>query len=187
MNIFYIDEDPKKAAVAQYDKHVVKMILESAQMLSTCHRLLKGTSKETFDTNKGKIVRRHILPDPGEEALLYQVAHAEHPSTRWVRESMGNYLWLYNHFLALQDEYTYRYDKVHASSRMNEVLAIPPVMPHTRQTPIPLCMPLHYHSNDHVESYRRFYVLEKSDRNKFNYRRNRPAPEWFEIIQSSQH
>jgi hypothetical protein len=42
MNIFYLDKDPIKAAEYSCDKHVVKMILESAQMLCTAHRVLDG-------------------------------------------------------------------------------------------------------------------------------------------------
>ena len=69
MNIFYLHEDPKKAAEYQYNKHVVKMILESAQMLCTAHHLLDG-------------------PDAD---VPYKIAHKNHPSTVWARQSSQNY------------------------------------------------------------------------------------------------
>ena len=42
MNIFVLDKDPHIAAQMHCDRHVPKMIVESAQMLSTAHRLLDG-------------------------------------------------------------------------------------------------------------------------------------------------
>ena len=93
MNIFYLDPHPTVAAQQCCDKHVVKMILESAQMLSTAHRVL----------------------DKNDNELLYKEAHKNHPSTKWVRESHLNYQWLYAHFVALGEEYTARYGKIHVS------------------------------------------------------------------------
>ena len=91
MNIFYLDRDPVKAAQYQYNKHVVKMILESAQMLCTAHHLIMGDDAD----------------------VPYKVAHPHHPSTKWVTYSASNYAWLYQHMLALGDEYTKRYGKTH--------------------------------------------------------------------------
>ena len=99
MNIFYLDRDPVIAAQMMCDKHVVKMILESAQMLSTAHRVLDG---DEYADRKG----------------LYKLAHKNHPSTIWVRSSLENYTWLYDHMVALMAEYTYRYGKHHATERL---------------------------------------------------------------------
>ena len=85
MNIFYLDKDPVKAAQVQYNKHVVKMILESAQMLCTAHH--------------------HY----GNDAVPYKKAHYNHPSTIWAREDAYNYMWLYDHMMALGKEYTKLY------------------------------------------------------------------------------
>lgn len=143
MNIFYIDTDPRHAAQMMTDRHVVKMILESAQMLSTAHRELDG------DVN-------------GD--VLYKSAYVNHPSTAWVRASLGNYAWLYEHFVALNDEYTARYGKVHKSfSRLNHVICHPPrhivLGPFT---PPPCCMPEQYQKyDDHVKNYRAYYIGEK--------------------------
>ena len=92
MNIFYLHRDPKKAARYQYNKHVVKMILESAQMLCTAHH--------------------HYDEDTD---VPYKKAHYNHPSTKWVRQSDEHYDWLYNHMLELGNEYTKRYSREHLS------------------------------------------------------------------------
>ena len=90
MNIFYLHEHPQLAASYVYDKHKVKMILESAQMLCTAHHVFGNG---------------HNVP--------YKQAHLNHPSTIWVRESTHHYYWLYEHMLALGNEYTKRYGKKH--------------------------------------------------------------------------
>ena len=90
MNIFYLDKDPYKAASHFYDKHKVKMILESAQMLCTAH---------------------HVCGNPDDAP--YRRAHLMHPSTIWARQSRPNYFWLYEHMIALGQEYTKRYGKIH--------------------------------------------------------------------------
>ena len=88
MNIFYLSECPVESAQAQCDKHVVKMILESAQMLCTAH---------------------HACPSDAERPeKFYKQAHLNHPSTIWTRGNRSQYLWLYNHMLALGEEYTKR-------------------------------------------------------------------------------
>ena len=93
MNIFYLDKDPELAAIYQYNKHVVKMILESAQMLCTAH---------------------HCYGDKWQkENVPYKQAHLNHPSTIWTRQCFQNYRWLYLHMLALGSEYTKRYDRTH--------------------------------------------------------------------------
>lgn len=94
MNIFALSANPIEAAKLQCDKHVVKMILETAQMLSTAHRELGS-----------KI----------SEELLYKKTHVNHPSAVWLRKSWPNYRWAVAHFEALCDEYTFRYKKVHLS------------------------------------------------------------------------
>jgi hypothetical protein len=96
MNIFVLDTSPVLAAQSQCDKHVVKMIVESAQMLSTAHRLLDGTVQHTSkQTATGKLRRTKVwkLADPNLESRLYAVVHPGHPCTLWTCESMANYIW----------------------------------------------------------------------------------------------
>jgi hypothetical protein len=105
MNIFYLDRDPKIAAQMHCDKHCIKMILESAQMLSTAHRVIDGD-------------------DYANERGLYKMAHKNHPSTIWVRSSDEHYNWMYSLMLSQMEEYTYRYDKHHATERLIEPLRL---------------------------------------------------------------
>ena len=125
MNIFYISKDPVQAAEWMVDKHVVKMILESAQLLSTAHRILDG--QETLGKSKtGRNVKRWILPD-ARESVLYSATHINHPSAIWCRRSVENYNWLADHMFALLYEYTYRYNKQHKiEGELSYMLQSPP-------------------------------------------------------------
>ena len=89
MNIFYISEDPVQAAQWMVDKHVVKMILESAQLLSTAHRYLDGV-EIVGKTKTGRNAKRWKLSDARED-VLYSGTHIKHPSAAWCRESVENY------------------------------------------------------------------------------------------------
>jgi hypothetical protein len=48
MNIFVLDTNPAKAAKYHNNKHCVKMILETAQLLSTAHRIIDGKQEEIY-------------------------------------------------------------------------------------------------------------------------------------------
>jgi len=102
LNIFFVDSDPVVAAQSLVDKHVVKMILESAQLLSTAHRLLDG---EEFEgkTKTGRKAKRWKLHD-ARENVIYSATHINHPSAVWCRQSVENYNWLVDHFFALMLE-----------------------------------------------------------------------------------
>jgi hypothetical protein len=164
MNIFYLDKDPAICAAMHVDKHCVKMILESAQLLSTAHRVLDGV--ETIQlSNSGRKVKRWILPDD-VRSVLYEATHINHPSAVWVRQSKQNYLWLYALFDALCKEYTYRYGKVHKCERelIHKVLSIVPnnittFKGFTEPTP---AMPEQYKvPGNSVQSYHNYYNGEK--------------------------
>ena len=91
MNIFVLDNNPYACARYHCDKHVVKMILESAQMICTTH---------------------HLLPNPKlKYEIPYKATHTNHPCNRWLRDSLANYMWLYKLTHALNNEYRYRYNK----------------------------------------------------------------------------
>ena len=160
MNIFYLDRDPVVAAQMMCDKHVVKMILESAQMLSTTHRVLDGDAYADL-------------------IGMYKMAHKNHPTTVWVRSSVENYMWLYDHMIALMNEYTYRYDKHHATEKMIAPLKKPPIMLletlRKEFTSPPQCMPDYCKGVDTVSAYQTYYILEKSD---FATWKRRDKPEW---------
>lgn len=161
MNIFWLDDDPVKAAQLQCNKHITKMTLESSQMLSTAHRVIDGDD----------------APDE-----CYRIAHKNHPCSLWTMKTSANYEWHYQHFVALADEYTYRYGKVHASfTKLNHILKNLPknikigtlTMPALAMKDHPECI----FENDPVKSYRAFY---KTKQDRFDMVWSyREIPEWF--------
>ena len=141
MNIFILDECPIKSAQLQCDKHVVKMIVESAQMLSTAHRMLDGIQERRPSKSGKTIVKYYRHPMPELEEQLYKAVHHYHPCTVWTMESEANYLWHLEHFEALLVEYEYRYGKRHSSRKLLSVLSKVPVnIPRRNQTPFKLAM-----------------------------------------------
>lgn len=185
MNIFVLDESPVLAAQMQCDKHVVKMIVESAQMLSTAHRILDGKMRvveTTTASGKKRNVKRWLLADKEMNDILYGVTHPGHPSTKWTMESMANYIWHYEHFCALCDEYTHRYGKTHKTdAALRFVLdEAPKNIPDIGQTPFRLAMnsqPQCMNPADPVSSYRAFYQT-KQGRFKMVWSK-RGKPDWF--------
>ena len=138
MNIFYLDEDPKLAAIYQYNKHVVKMILESAQILCTVHR--------------------HF----GNNDVPYESTHKNHPSTVWVRQNSIHYDWLYDHMRALGEEYYVRYGKTHLSiTKCKDLVYLPPGIPTIKFQQPPQCMPDEYKDKCSVQAYWNYYIGEK--------------------------
>lgn len=178
MNIFYIDTNPIEAASQMVDKHVVKMILETTQLLSTAHRLVDGT-EYVGQTKTGRKAKRWVLPDARED-ILYSATHVNHPSAVWCRTSVANYKWLYEHLKALHYEYTYRYDKVHACNVLMDTLQhTPKNMTRQEWTPMPSCMaPEYIVSDDPLTNYRNYYKIGKSRMHKWT---KRPAPEWINV------
>ena len=174
MNIFYISKDPVQAAQWMVDKHVVKMILESAQLLSTAHRVLDG--KEYIDSSSGRRIKRWKLFDD-REPVLYKATHINHPSAVWCRASVSNYIWLSDHLYALLNEYTYRYGKVHKCSELAYPLQSPPLnLKKWDETPMLCAMDDKYIiSKDPVENYRNYYKAGKVALHKWT---KRQAPDW---------
>jgi len=182
MNIFILDRDPVKAAQQQCDKHVVKMIVESGQMLSTTHRMIDGSMERRL-SKSGKVrVQYWKLPDERED-ILYKACHFNHPSTVWTRESLENYQWHYNHFIALCDEYKYRYNRTHMTdTKLREALSKAPNKIPTNVGPTEFKLAMK--SNPEcilecpIDSYRAFYQT-KQDRFNMVWT-NRKVPEWFQ-------
>ena len=155
MNIFVLDIDPVIAAQSQCDKHVVKMILESAQLLSSVHHLTNSI--------------------PG----LYKLTHKNHPCSIWARTSISNYKWLCSHALGLCNEYTFRYNKIHASQKIIELCANNiPEIPEVGLSKFALAMPEEYKTDDPVLSYRNYYIKDKAKNIKINFTK-RDVPKWF--------
>ena len=139
MNIFVVDRDPKVAATMLCDKHVVKMIVETAQMLCTAASKLG-----------------HQVP--------YKPTHAKHPCTLWAGESLSNWNWLVKHGMALCEEYTLRYKKIHKTQSIIEWCRDSNISPANDigLTPFRLAMPDIYKDKDPVKSYRDYYIGEKA-------------------------
>ncbi len=180
MNIFYLSSSTSKCAEYHVDRHVTKMCIEYAQLLSTAHRLLDGT--EYFDkTSNNRKIKRWMLPDK-RESLLMKSTHPNHPSAIWCRESKENYEWIYNLWKNLLSEYTYRYGKVHACARLLETLKTTPSnipdKPFTQVTP---AMPDECKiPGDSIASYRNYYINNKRHLASWEGKVNsRNVPEWF--------
>lgn len=151
------------------------MILEYAQLLSTAHRVLDGTEILT-SSNSGRKVKRWILPDE-RDAVLYKATHIQHPSAIWTRESEANYVFLWELFRCLLDEYTFRYEKIHATSRLLMSLSILPTRILSKEfIEPPLAMPDKYRVlGDSITSYRNYYLGEKT--RMFSWKQ-RKMPDW---------
>ena len=176
MNTFYLHEDPVIAAEMHCDKHAVKMPVESGQMLSTVHRYLDGNPCLRW-SKTGRTMKHWEMEDANKESKLYKVAHLNHPSTIWTRESSENYLWHYELFKALLGEYTYRYGKVHKSAQLLDMLSIlPKNISEGEFTQPPQCMPDQYKCDDSVQAYRNYYLGEKAGFAKW---KAREVPTWF--------
>jgi len=176
MNIFMVDDDPMAAAIALCDRHVVKMILESAQLLSTAHRILDGRIEDAL-TDKGRRKTLYHLDD-ARDPVLYKPTHINHPSNVWTRTSIENYTWLVDHFFSLMAEYNHRYDKTHKCyGELSYMLQSPPKKLEAWDwTEMPNCMPEEYIiSKDPVQNYRQYYRIGKKHLHKWT---NRKPPEW---------
>jgi len=161
MNIFYFYDCPVLSAQAQPDKMLVKMPLETAQMLCTAHRELDGD-------------------DYADEVGLYKRAYWNHPCTVWARESYDNYRWLYKHFIALGNEYKYRYGREHGSiTKLKDVLEPCPLnINKEKMTPPAQAMPHEYKNDDPIKAYRDYCTHEK---HYAKWEKGRDKPEWWTL------
>ena len=162
MNIFFLDYDTQKCAQYHCDKHVVKMVLETAQLLCGVHHM---TDQVTTNYRSST------------DQVPYKLSHKNHPCAIWARESLSNYLYLCDLGLELCKEYTYRYGKRHKSQEIIEwCLTNKPQIVDKNFTTPPKAMPDEYKVNDVIQSYRNYYNGAKKDFAKW---KNRDAPDWF--------
>lgn len=175
MNIFVLDDDPVIAAKLHCDKHVVKMILESAQLLSTAHRLIDGVPYDG-SSRSGRKAKRWQLPD-NRDSVLYQATHINHPCAVWCRETSENYKWLYRMFIGLTDEYSFRYGKTHKCVDMTTQLnAVPNSIRIANLTEFPQAMPDECKTKNAADAYKNYYIIHKK---RFAVWTKREVPEWF--------
>ena len=162
MNIFFLSLSPKEAAEFHGDKHVVKMILETAQMLYSAHWVLNPLK----------------LPENA-----YKLAHKNHPCSVWVRTSLYNYLWLCSLGYWLCREYTHRYSKIHKTeAHIDWLFANTPSVPRINFTEPPQAMPLEYKKDSVVEAYRLFYIESKIKQRGIVKYTKRDVPDFLEGI-----
>ena len=156
MNIFFLHLDPKTCAQMHVNKHVVKMILESTQLLCTAH---------------------HLSPNKMGYKPPYKLTHKNHPSALWTRESVSNYKWLCKLGKELCIEYKYRYNKEHKSEKyIDELMNNVPDIEDIGFTQPRQAMPDMYKDlNDSLEAYRQYYFFEKTDLHEW---KNREKPYW---------
>ena len=155
MNIFHLDKNPLFCAQWLCDKHCVKMVVETAQMLCTAYQ-------------------RHF----GLKDDLYKPAYPKHPMTIWVGDTKENYFFTMRLFNYMLDEYTNRYSKVHSSSRINLLLNSKYKEWHNlsgKFTKPPLCMPDQYKTDCYITSYRKYYIGEKKRIAKYKFTE---PPQW---------
>jgi len=198
MNIFVLNEDPKIAAQMHLDKHVVKMIIEYAQLLSTAHRIrdgrqvveilpsgkkqkiqLLGKEVTIFESRlnpfTGTTVEKHYIVDP----ICYNLSHQNHPCAIWCRESDSNYLWLFKLLQETAAEFTHRYGKIHKTwTDTKDFLSSPPKnIPAGDLTPWPQAMGDEFKvQDDPVLAYQNYYIGAKAPFARWT---NRTTPSWF--------
>lgn len=157
MNIFYLDQKPWLAAQYHNDRHVVKMVLETAQLLSAAHHILDRDTPICQN--------------------VYKLTHKNHPCAVWVRASYQNYMWTYQLLQYLLAEYTFRYGKEHKTSRLMDYLQhIPNNIPPVPFTPVALAMPDELKLPNPVDAYRNYYRQGKAHLAKWT---KRETPSWW--------
>lgn len=151
---------PNQAAMYNCDRHVVKIILEVVEMMGY-----------VYDSGK------FILPWVNKKN-----PHFSHPMSKWLRYSKQNFDWAYNHAVALCEEYTYRYDKIHSYQKHIEWIGMNmPIdnLPDLGRTDWPRCFGTWKDkieiTDNAVQDYRQYYMLAK----RFATWKKRPIPEWF--------
>jgi hypothetical protein len=155
MNIFFLDENPTLSAQYHVDKHVVKMILETAQLLCSVHHVTEQVT----------------------EQVPYKLSHKNHPCAVWARQSLSNYLYLCELGLELGKEYTHRYGKRHKSiDVINWCIINKPNIPDIGFTTPAMAMPDEFKTDSVVESYRNYYMGAKISLASW---KNREKPKWF--------
>ena len=170
MNIFALDNNPYTAAKWQNDKHVVKMVTETAQCLA-CALIRHETPTELLPlTSKGTPVRG---------------GYHHHPSSIWAGNTRENFLWLCRHGLALADEYTARYNKIHACTKqIKTMILLARFIPQGKLEKFAIaisdemkCRQINnFDTLPEVTQYRLYYKLDKA--HLANWKQNKP--EWYD-------
>lgn len=164
MNIFFLHFDPETCAQMHVDKHVIKMILETCQLLCSAWHMADP---------------EHKLYTP-----CYKLTHKNHPSAIWTRESKSNYDWLCQLGLELCKEYTYRYGKTHTCQKYIISLSKnTPPLPDNAFTEPTQAMPNDYKYSSSIDAYREYYFFDKRRMHSWKGKVNsRSPPEWIKEL-----
>jgi hypothetical protein len=185
MNLFILSSNPDAAAKAHADKHVVKMILEACQMLYTAHWITAYRGLLAYRSAVGisRAQKKLAVPPSMATAPLqksgdqgYRPVHLHHPCTKWIRNSLENYLFAAQLAIAIGNEYSYRYGgKHHCMEHAKWLLANPPVLPSRGLQPFVMAMDPEYKvSSDPIECYQEYYRVSKGGRGLLQYTRRAP-------------
>ena len=159
MNIFFLDKTPEKSAQYLCDKHVPKMLLESAQMLSTA-------------------LHSHTM---GISTGIYKEAYPNHPMTKWVGFNQDNFNWALENAMWIDEEYKTRFKKQHKSGKVIQCIIDNDYykdIPDGFFSEPPQCMPDEYKDKDYVSAYRKYYQGAKSYFAK--WKKGRQQPDWWQ-------
>ncbi|KAL0216784.1 hypothetical protein P9112_008968 [Eukaryota sp. TZLM1-RC] len=185
MNIFFLSKNPKEAANDMCDQHIVKMALESTQLMFTCHHITRDP-EDTQWMDKCEIETGRVP---------YKPSHQKHGSQLWLHESKANYMWLAQHAIGISEEYEKRYQKTLQGKVLIHWLAKnpPPNLPNKSMTIPYLAMPedckyIYQHEgiaeepvenglNRTVMSYKLYYLLYKTRFARYFYI---DVPMWLE-------
>lgn len=152
MNIFYLDDDIRHCAQFHCDKHVIKMTLESAQILCSV------------------LCINHIKAP-------YKATHLKHPCVIWANQSLSNWLWLKALAGALNDEYKYRFNHTKNHKSFDVILSLEiPLIPDLGLTERPQALPDEFKQNDPIQAYRDYYQSRKQHLAQWT---KRGKPYWF--------
>lgn len=159
MNIFFLDFNTQTCAMMHVDKHVIKMILETAQLLCSAVHL------------------------KGDYEPCYKLTHKNHPCSIWTRESLENYEWLCELGMELCFEYNYRYGKIHKCQKyIINLMNNPPNILRKGFTEPPQCMPDNCKNKDVIKAYRCYYMTEKKKMLSWKGKiSGRAKPDWVDF------
>jgi hypothetical protein len=163
MNIFALHTCPIRAAEMLCDDHCKKMLIENCQMFANCFTSERLAANDCPRTQKGT-VRKY--------------SYYNHPCSKWLREGQSNMKWLLDHSFAIETERLFRGYNPHFSMCFIQWVQknfFDTVVPHGKQTPFSLAMPEQYKTSCPIQSYRNYYIGEKS--HIFNWTK-RPIPDW---------
>lgn len=182
MNIFVLDEDPYLSAKMHCDKHVLKMLIEHAQMMASAYYSTIGISRKKEIPKRQREVdslfRGWPRKNPNGSDWPYGITHINHPCTIWTRESIQNFNWLWECSNHLCDVFQQRWRKKHSiKAIMQWMKQNPPDLPTSKQTPFAQVFPDCYQQYGPILGYRRYYAMKTTYMAlKWDYS---PQPDWW--------